>query len=286
MSMPVYAPYVQTYAQHQPYVTIDEFVAAPNGINLSEIVPQTDDATNRAALAEVLAEASSEADRICHQVLAASRETWSGWVRVQNDNTLIVVVPFTPIVAVLGYTYASDPASPVTASDLHGVSIESTNTVKLPVNAYPGGGRQYITLSYVSGFHNSFLTAAPVAGASAITVDNTLGVAPGMQLTINDPINGQNEIVVVASTTATSITLTGVTQYGHPVGARISAMPPAIKRAVLMLAQAAIRSKLTQTIVIPGAGGAQPAVTTTVGAQAMKDHGDAVDILHEYARYV
>lgn len=289
MSMtPVYAPYLETYAQHQPYVTIDEFVAAPNGINLSELVPNSDANTNRAALAEVLAEASSEADRICHQVLAATSETFVGTVMPQNDGrTLLVAVPNTPIVGVTSYSYGIDSSSLTAVTDSTGIAIESTNLVRLPLLAYPVGGTQYIEVGYIAGYHNSYLQAQVAAATTVLTVDNTLGLVPGMQVSVFDPINGQNEIVTVSALTPTTITLTAGTQFGHPVGVRVSMMPPAIKRAVLLLAQSMIRSKLVQVMQIPSVdGNVQPTMTTSVGAQVKKDYGDAASILSEFARWV
>jgi hypothetical protein len=285
MSTPVFAPYLKTYAQHQPYISIDEFIAAPNGINLSEIVPKADEATNRQALGEVLAQASGEADAFCGpMVLAATPETFSDWVRVQRDGTLIITTPNSPIVSVSDYSWGYDSAALTPDVDMTGVVIESINTVRLPRLYWGGYSRLYVTLDYVAGYHNSYLTAAGVVATSTLTLDNTYGLVAGMQATLYDPINAQNEIVTVASTTTTTVTLAAPLQFGHPEGARLSTMPVAIKRAILLLSQAIIRSRMSTSIVIPGVGNAQPTMQTTVGAAAAHDRGEAETILNDFAR--
>jgi hypothetical protein len=288
MSMtPIYAPYIQTYAQHAPYVTIDEFIAAPNGINLSDIVPKTDDNTNRQALAEVLSEASSEADQYCNQVLAATAETYVGTRPIPSDGRVLVAVANWPIVAVTGYSYGYRSDSLTAATDLSGVTIESLNTLKLPaLTSMSANFSLCVTVSYVAGYHNSFTQAASAAADVTVTVDNTLGLVPGMRVSIFDPLNGANELATVLSTTATTITFTAGLRFGHPSGVRVSMMPAAIKRAILLVAGAIIRSKFAQSVVIPGTGGGQPTVTTTTGARVKDDRSEAEKILGNFARVI
>ena len=69
------AAYTSTYTTRVPYLTVDEYKAAPTGVDVDQLIPGGTTAQNTAALADAIARGSSWADQICHQVLACTAQT-------------------------------------------------------------------------------------------------------------------------------------------------------------------------------------------------------------------
>lgn len=285
MVNPVFAPYAQTYAQHEPYLTADEYRASPTGVDVGQIVAGGSVPTNMDALNQVMARASSAADVICHQVLAATVETITGRWRVDTRGQIRVVCPYGPVVQVNGFSVGTGPTDLLAATDLTPLFIDRRVVTVPATMLHQTGGHAYATLTYVAGFANSLLTAIANAGASTLTLDNVLGVAPGMSLNIFDPANGQDETVTVQSVTGNVVTLVGVTLYTHAVGVNVSALPAAIKQAVVLLASAIIKTRGSASLVFDTAR-ARPATRQRVDPNEPPEVEQAKMLLAEFARVI
>ncbi len=80
----------------------------------------------------------------------------------------------------------------------------------------------YACSSAAVGANTTTLSAAVVpAGNTSFTVTTTAGFVPGTSLILGNVGKGQ-EIVTVATTTATVVTLTGATLYDHAVSSTVS----------------------------------------------------------------
>jgi hypothetical protein len=254
---PIIAPYAQTYTQHSPYLSLDEYRLSPNAVNTQNLVLGGLQAAQDAALANVITSGSGWADIICHQVLAATSEIYAGYPRVQNDGSLNLPLPFNPIIAVTGFAIGTDPSSLTAAPSLTGIAIDRS-TVRVPPallsqpsgmtdyappGIFPAQQSPYTTLSYTAGFANGFLTAPASSGATALVLDNTTGMFPGMTLTANDPAAQAYEPVTIASVVGLTVNLVAPLLHAHVAGVNVSALPPAAKQAVILLTTALIKKR-------------------------------------------
>src|SRR6476660_2780256 len=98
MTAPALAPYVPTYATRVPYLTAEEYLAAPTGVDPSALIPGGSANANLAALTTVIRKASNYADSLCYQVLAATLDTQVGEYRIRPDCTIRVKLDYSPVV--------------------------------------------------------------------------------------------------------------------------------------------------------------------------------------------
>ena len=243
LNPPVFAPYSQTYAAREPYITPAEYLASPTGMSTSDIVPGGDAITNADALRQTIARASSWADEICDQILAATMETEVGTWQVRNG-MIMVPVTQTPVIAVYGIS--TGPIATMTLlADYSGVEIGRT-VVRVPSGMLTAPTRTSIT--YVAGFANSIMTATSTAGATVLALDNPLGMIAGQTVTIYDP--SQTETIVIASVTATGITTLAPMKFAHAIGVNVSALPARAKQAVVLLTTSLLKTKAAQAMVL------------------------------------
>lgn len=289
MATPVFAPYAVTYSSTTPYITAAEFNAGGTGVDSNSIVPGGTAAANSDALNQIIAQASSMADTICHQVLAATLDTQSGQYRIQGG-MLHIPTSFSPIISVNDIQLGVSPDSVTPLTSLQGVWIRET-VIDVPVPRSIGAplpgfrkDRIFAVVQYVNGFANAITTDLSGVNSTWIDVDQALGVVPGMQLTLSDP--GQTETITVATVNENRITASAPLAYQHTVGVSVSALPPAVKRAVILLTAALIKTRGVDAIVMPQLGG-QPSQITNLnsgGAQGLTAQAEA--LLHQFAREI
>lgn len=256
MPDPVIAPYVPSYATTQPYITAAEYRASAQAVNTSTITPGLSTEVNADSLNETIARASSWVDSICNQKLAATLERESG-LFLLRDGYLRVPVSSMPIVQVNGWSTGSNPSDLQAAEHLSGLIIEK-NVLLIPVS---GGyaevgysaGRVYVVVDYVAGFANALLTAASASGTNSLTVNSTVGIVPGLPMTIFDP--GKDEQVVVQSVVGSVVTLTAPLTKQHDIGVNVSALPGAAKQATILLTTALVKGRGAQSIIQSGMQG-------------------------------
>ncbi|MEC5149229.1 hypothetical protein [Cryobacterium sp. GrIS_2_6] len=290
MSPPASALYVPTYASRSPYLTPAEYLASPTGVNVSQLVVGGTPQQNADALSQTIARASSLADDYCYQILGATLDTQAGRYRVSNEGTLKVPLAFTPVIQVTNVSVGPQPSMMASLPDLSNVWV-GRKVTEIPILAMsfpmPGAtsrtasGYLYAAVTYVNGYANSVLTAATNGGATTILVDSTLGVLPGMQLTIHEP--GVSERVNVLSVTGNTATLAAPLVNLHSAGANVSALPEAIKQAVVLLTSALIKTRGSEALVMSSMRG-QPAKTAKVEDGGLEEIDLAVEWLSRHRR--
>jgi hypothetical protein len=252
----VYAPYVNTYASRTPYITPDEYKASPTGVNVSQLVPRGTPEQNDDALVVAISRASSYVDIHCRQVLAATLDTQSGRYRVQRGGFMRIPADNAPVVAVDSVKFGFVPSNLTTITDLSNIWIDrKVVTVPIPSvrtnNAFSTlawDGRVYAVMTYVNGYANTLISANTAIGDTTITVDSTLGIIAGMELTIYDP--GSTEVVTITNVAGNVLTVSAPMSYAHEIGDSISALPSAIKQAVVLLTSAIIKTRGSEAIVM------------------------------------
>ena len=289
--MTVYAPNASTYTSRVPYITAAEYMASPTGVNVSQLVPRGTPEQNDDALRIVIERASSYADTFCRQVLAATLDTQSGRYRIQRTGFLQIPAERSPIIAVNSIKVGFTPSSLTDIGTYENVWIDRKvvsfpiQTVKMQplVNSLYTDGRAYAVMTYVNGYANTLTTASATAGATSLTVDSTLGVVPGMELSIYDP--AVTETVTVVSVTDTTITIAAPLQFNHATGVSVSCLPPAVKQAVVLLASALIKTRGSEAIVMNSMR-ATPSQTNTSESGGYEEIVLAKELLQPYVRAV
>lgn len=272
---PVYAPYVPEYASTEPYITAEEFLAAPTGTDTTQLLPGGSPNANRDALAGVIQRASSYADVYCRQVLAATRDVQpappQGWrVQVPSSGRALIRVPvdYTPVLQVDEVWVGQSPSDVARMTDLTGlwisrkvisVPVSGTSNMAVGANGYwpSSPNRMFGYVRYVNGWANATLGAAALAGATSIVPTDVLGIYPGLGITVYDGLYARTEKVVVASTyvpgTAT-VDLVAPLAHDHAAGVAVSALPPAVRQAVISLTSSLIKRRGGESLVLAALG--------------------------------
>lgn len=292
----VYAPDVATYAARSPYLTRQEFREAGTGADTANLVPgnSATQADKDAALDRVIARASSWADTFCNKILAATTDVTAGSVRIQNDGSLALAVPYTPIFAVTGVKLGVTPYQLTAMGDLSTVWIDgSIIRVAAWSDAATGthgagfrSGYRYMAVTYVNGWANARLTATANIGATSIVVDTPLGFYPGMTMSLDD--GGESEQATIAASYTpgvATIPLTAGLANLHAAGVGATMLPQAIKQAVILYTAALIRTRGSSAIVM-GDTGAKPEVSTSSLPGGSREQQLAEALLSPFRRAV
>lgn len=241
-----------------PYLTIEEFKDAPTSIDLDNLVFNSQDPDDQdAELANVIARASSWCDTFCNQVLAATVESEQQRSRYSQDGSIRFHPRYSPVVALLSLEYGYPP-NLMSLPDCSVAWIEDEEVIvpnatlgtwtsqgPLQFGAMSTGGRNEVFLkySYVNGYANTTIVTA-VAGATSLTVADGKGILAGQMLKIYD---GQyTENVTVASTYvfgSNTVPINAPLVYSHAPTVSISALPPAIKQACILVTTAFLKTR-------------------------------------------
>ena len=262
-----------------PYLTLAEYKNAPTAIDLDNLVFDSQDPdVQDAELRNVIARASSWADTYCNQVLGATTETEQQRSRVSTDGSIRFHPRFNPIVALTNFNYGY-PTNMATLGDCSVAWIEDeeiiipnltlgnwTSQGPLSFGAYNGGpsNQMFLKYTYVAGYTNTITETASSAGATSFTVHDGTGIIAGQILTIYDGMNTENVTVATTYTFgSTTVPVTRPMAFAHGVGISVSALPPAVKEAVILITTAFLKvrgdSSMTMqvatlpTTAIPGA---------------------------------
>jgi hypothetical protein len=281
-----------------PYLTPAEYLAAPSGVDAGALI--AGDARGSAgALLAVLRRASSWADTLCDQVLAATTDTEAGRFRVARDGILRVHPRYTPVVAVTAFSYGLAGSASTALSDLSALWVEDGQFAVplLGARSWQGsldfagarlapGAEAYCQWTYVNGFPNTLLSAATTAGATSLTVTDGTGLVPGKTaLTVYD--GGATETVKVAASytfASTTVPLTAALAFDHPqAGVSVTGMPDVIKQAVTLLTSALIKTRSAASITMSSTGD-RPDRKTSKTAGAIDESEVAAAMLAPFAR--
>jgi len=297
--MMVVAPFFQTEGIVEPYVSLNEVKFSPtaSAIDFSNLIENASQVAQDRALIDVIRRASSKADIYCYGkfgTLNATSNTENGWYRPNRDGNITFSPSFTPILEVTDVQVGWGPGS-----GLQEITISSSNiaidrdqfilTSPSTLGLYFGnlgiaGGRwgyqtnMWCQYTYVNGWFNSFMTAPANAGATSLSVTDTLGLYPGMKFTIWDGMN--DEVVTVASVSGTTINLTSGTLYNHGIGVNTSTMPAAVKQAVIHFVVALIKERGQGGLVINEIG--EPSAVSSRTQSSMEDEMQAYDLLEPF----
>ena len=303
--------------QPSQYVTVSELLAAPLGLSLRDVTPGTalragqQGATVAMTYDEVTAlaqRASAVADVYCEQVLGAtvdSEEHWTGQglAAIDGHGNLWVQTERWPVQQVLSFQYGLPQTGGTVWTSAAVTDVLVAGVARL---VYPAGlpqrgwGQQLrVQYSYVNGWPVTTLTAAALAGATSLPLADATGIGAGQRLTIFDL--GQSETVAVASSWApvqgmASVPLASGTLFAHtpvfrPVSAgqqpydiAVSALPPEVKEAVLLIAKALLDVRGAGALVMGRAGGVSGTKAPAGGIQLVPEQ--AQEILRRYRRVV
>jgi hypothetical protein len=230
-----------------PYITPASFRASPTFLDSRTLnVGSVSLADQDAELTNQLLKASSWASNtVCNMPLHAHSNTENLRLRPSRQGQLKFLASDAPVRAVTGFSYGYTPgaANLRAVTDLTQQWIEGDSQIVFPFGSGVGsvpiqfgpayGAELFTTWTYVAGFANATLTAAPIAGAVSLQVTNPVGIYAGDTLRIWEP--GKEEAVTVAAgyvPGASVVPLTSGLVYGHAIGAGISGFPPDVLQAV------------------------------------------------------
>lgn len=260
---PVVAPYVGTYANRTPYLTAAEWQAAPTAADMNDLVPNGDSAAQLQALADCIDRASGWIDGYCMGdgigVLAATRNTAYGWFRVGRDSVVRMPLKYRPVLEVSTVEVGGRRSTLTALSDVSDLVILPSGVIEVPLSVLPFDGvtrlglasRVLMQVSYVNGWPNTLSTAATTAGGTSLPVDAALGIYPGSGLTVYDGERTE-QVQVASSYVAGGLTLPLVGALGsaHAAGVSVSALPPSVKQAAVLLTTALIQTRGNDAIVL------------------------------------
>jgi len=241
-----------------PYLTLEEFKDAPTSIDIDNLVFNSQDPDDQdAELANAIARASSWIDTFCNQVLAATVESEQQRSRYSGDGSIRFHPRYSPVVALLSMEYGYPP-SLMSLPDCSVAWIEDeeiivpnatlgtwTSQGPLQFGALSSGNRNEVFLkyTYVNGYANTTIVTA-VAGSTSLTVADGNGILAGQMLKIYD---GQyTENVTVANTYvfgSTTVPINAPLVYSHAPTVSISALPPAVKQACILVTTAFLKTR-------------------------------------------
>jgi hypothetical protein len=167
-------------------------------------------------------------------------------------------------------------------SDLSGTWVEDARGLVIslmPANGVVLGSLQfgsvpsptteiYVTIAYVAGYGNTFLTAPATAGATTLTVDDPTGFVPPQTSVFGTQIGasvariwepGSEEAVKVSQsyvTGANPLVLASTLANAHNTGVQVSEFPPEVRQAVISYAIALLlREDAGEDMPFPGSPG-------------------------------
>lgn len=244
------------------YLTVAEYKQAPTSIDYDNlVVSSTDPAVQDAELANVIARASSWIDNHCNQIIGATADTETQRVRLRNDGTIAIHPKNFPVIALtdLQYSWNANPQNLAAYPNCQFAWIED-QSILVPfagINqsyssqgplefGLPSSPRQplFIQFSYVNGYANTILAVAADAGDASITVTDATGIVIGTQLRIYD--GSETETVTVANTYtfgSTTVPIVSPLAYDHAASISVSALPPAIKQAAILVTTALLKQR-------------------------------------------
>ena len=298
MVSPAVSPLVPNYANRIPYITTAEYLADPNGVDTSNLVPDGSYQQNVTALGSTIARASSWVDSQAYQVLAATVDTQVGRYRMRSDGTIWVPVDQTPLVQVNAVSWGWYPGQLTTLTDLSALWLQR-KTVQVPLLSANGGiltppgayapawpspgDRVYVQVTYVNGFANTTIPAATSAAATSVVVASALGIVPGLPMTLTDGVNSETVTVGTGYTNGSTTVPISATVNSYLAGASLSSLPPAIKQACISLTTALVKVRGTAAFEMASIT-EQPGKQALIEAGGLEDLEIAIDLLEPFRR--
>lgn len=296
--MTVVNPQTVSYLNRSSYISPAEFKRSPiaAGIDVTQLVPGGDLATQDHALNDLIAQASAHADTFCLGAigtLCATVNVETGRYRANRQGWYIIHPAFWPILEVRSFQVGPSPATQTTINlttancwieqrQFVVTSGSNTTTSQGPLDLSAMQRQtynpQFCSYSYVNGFFNQPLAAQAVAGSTSLTFPDVTGLYVGSPITIYDaPVE---ETVQVASSwdgNSTTVPITAATRYAHGAGTNVSALPPTVKQAVIHLVVSMIKQRGQGGLVLNEVGA--PTSVTSATVTSMQDQDRAYELL-------
>jgi hypothetical protein len=290
------APNAATYATRVPYITPAEFKAHPTGVETTKLAVGGSTAANDQALLQIIRRASSLADGMCgNKILAATVDTQSGRYKPGRDGKINIALDWSPVVAVDTVTAGLQPGSQIALQQGPDWSLEG-RVLSVPTS-FTGSGqfgpvpdRIWATVRYVNGWANTVLTQASEAGALSLTLNNALGIVPGMTLSLSGSTTSEFVVVDPSYVPSTAIVPTVVplaapTAFGYAVGDVCTAFPSDVKLAIIFLTAGIIKARGSSAFVMASTR-SQPDTEVKLSEVASTEMELAAEILSEYRRTI
>ena len=286
----------------EPYVSLDEvkFSATASAIDFSNLVENGSQAVQDRSLAELIVRASAMADLFTmgqYGSLNATINTENGRYRPNRLGQVIINPYFTPILAVTDFQIGWGPGQGMydvtITNDTCSIEREqfivtyasniglSVGPITIAGGNWAPDAELFAEWTYINGWANSFTTSTTMAGSYEITVNDSTGIFPGMNMTIWDGMNDEYVLVdssfVIGSTT---VPLTNPTRFKHGAGVNFSAMPATIKQAVIHFVVGLVKQRGQGGLVLNELG--EPSAVTPKAQASAEDMMAAYDLLDQY----
>ena len=283
-----------------PYLTTAEFRSAPTAIDIDNLVFNSSDPdVQDSELANVIARASSWIDTHCNQILGATSTTEQQRSRISSDGYIKWHPNYNPVIALTDLWYGYPSTNLYQVTDVSSAWIENQEilfpyammgslfTSQGPLQfGFPStaGNPVFLKYTYVNGYANDIIVTA-TATQSTLTVKSGVGITAHDTLKIYDGMYSEN--VTVANNYvfgSTTVPLTAPLLYSHSAGISISALPPAIKEAAILVTTAMLKvrgdSSMTMSVGTLPSYNSTPDINQNIGS----DMGMAIDLLKPYRR--
>ena len=283
-----------------PYLTTTEYRNAPTAIDIDNLVFNSSDPdVQESELANVIARASSWIDTYCNQILGATTETETQRSRISPDGTIKFHPRYNPVIALTDFWYGNPSTNLIQAQDCSVAWLENqqiifpyanlstTFTSQGPIQfGFPSTSGQlvYLKYTYIAGYVNTVIVSA-TAGASSLVVEHGIGITAGLDLKIYDGMN--SETVTVAPSYAfgsSNVPLVTPLVYSHSAGVSISALPPAIKEACILVTTSMLKVRGDSSLTMAVGTLPQQGSTSEIQSNIQGDMSMAMDLLRPYRR--
>jgi hypothetical protein len=288
-----------THKFSTPYLTIAEYKNAPTSIDIDNLVFNSSDPdVQDSELTNVIDRASSWIDTFCNQILGATHETESQRARISSDGYIKFHPRYNPVIALTALQYGNPSTDLITVQDCSVAWIEDqqilfpyaymsslfTSQGPLQFGApYANGTQVYLKYTYVNGYANTLIATA-TATQSTLTVTDAVGITAGLEMKIYDGMYSERVTVADSYTFgSTTIPLEVPLVYSHTAGVSISALPPAIKEAAILVTTAMLKVRGDASMTM-GIGTAPVTDSTGVNQNITNDMSMAMDLLKPYRR--
>jgi hypothetical protein len=122
-----------------PYISTSDYTSAPTAVDVSALIPNGSAAANLMALAVVIRSASSWANNICRQILAATLDTQvRSRVYVRGDGTVRVKCDFWPVLEVDTFLAGPSPSTMAAITDPADMFLVGRKVLSVPVAGISG----------------------------------------------------------------------------------------------------------------------------------------------------
>lgn len=237
------------------YLVPSEYRASPTAASTLSLVSGGDQATQDAALVELIAEASALMDdEFTQSVISASFVQWVR-TRIQPDGTLSLHLNRNPPNQLVSVSVGTTAANLTAIADLTGVFLEDRNWVVPYAPLAVAGGRVLAKVTAVAAWPNTTITSTPNnIGATSLTVASAVGFTPFVGSEVSgDPVtiyDGKlTEIVTVTNVAGNVLTLAAPGLVNaHSAGTPVSMLPPDIKRACVFGVNWLLKSRQSDAV--------------------------------------